>query len=166
MFQLSTGWYWSCLQKQQHSVTVDIHRIGSLLFEMPVHSRFDGLISIRSLPLFFLNRQDVMTRRGKGGERNNNNKKISYESVTQKRKNIRKEKKRVFGQCLSNIVSPYWDSDGWLGGCWGGGGKRRKSWSAEELLASVTALGIFVLFSVLSHKNKKTEKNKASINQR
>ena len=48
----------------------------------------------------------------------------------------------------------------------GGGGKRRKSWSAEELLASVTALGIFVLFSVLSHKNKKTEKNKASINQR
>lgn len=33
----------------------------------------------------------------------------------------------------SNIVPPYWDSDGWLGGSCGGGGKRRKSWSAEEV---------------------------------
>jgi hypothetical protein len=35
-----------------------------------------------------------MTRRGKGGERNSNNKKISYESVTQKRKNMRKEQQK------------------------------------------------------------------------
>ena len=61
-----------------------------------------------------------------------------------------------------SILRLWWMARGMLGG----GGKRRKSWSAEELLASVTALGIFVLFSVLSHKNKKTEKNKASINQR
>lgn len=135
-------WSWECLQ---HSVTVELAEFSSFRFPS-----IQDLMGWSQSDRFFFNRQDVMTRGGKGGaEWNTHKKRKISESVTRRR--IWEEKKSIWAVPhvlrISSLHGSHWDSDGWLGGSWGG--KRRKSWSAKELLASVRALRIcFVLCPV------------------
>lgn len=149
-----------CYILQHDCVTVELAGVFSL----------QDLMGWSQSDRSFFNRQDVMTRGGKGGAESNTHteKKSSSQWLKEeyeKAKRERKNKSSIWAvphARPSNIVPPYWDSDGWLGGSCGGQAAEELECGGGCWLAScVTALGIYLFcFCVLSHKNKRRRKIK------